>query len=46
MKNLLGGKGANLAEMTNIGAPFRLASPSPTEVCIEFYATGRKLPKG
>jgi len=46
MKNLLGGKGANLAEMTNIGAPVPPGFTITTEVCIEFYATGRKLPKG
>ena len=46
MKNLLGGKGANLAEMTNIGAPVPPGFTITTEVCTEFYATGRKLPKG
>ena len=46
MKNLLGGKGANLAEMTNIGAPVPPGFTITTEVCTEFYANGRKLPKG
>ncbi|HJX52007.1 MAG TPA: PEP/pyruvate-binding domain-containing protein, partial [Polyangia bacterium] len=46
MKNLLGGKGANLAEMTNIGAPVPPGFTITTEVCTEFYASGRKLPKG
>jgi pyruvate,orthophosphate dikinase len=46
MKNLLGGKGANLAEMTNIGAPVPPGFTITTEVCTEFYSNGRKLPKG
>jgi len=46
MKNLLGGKGANLAEMTNIGVPVPPGFTITTEVCTEFYANGRKLPKG
>jgi pyruvate,orthophosphate dikinase len=46
MKNLLGGKGANLAEMTNIGTPVPPGFTITTEVCTEFYANGRKLPKG
>jgi len=46
MKNLLGGKGANLAEMTNIGAPVPPGFTITTDVCTEFYASGRKLPKG
>jgi pyruvate,orthophosphate dikinase len=46
MKNLLGGKGANLAEMTNIGAPVPPGFTITTEVCTEFYKNGRKLPKG
>jgi pyruvate,orthophosphate dikinase len=46
MKNLLGGKGANLAEMTNIGIPVPPGFTITTEVCTEFYAVGRKLPKG
>jgi pyruvate, orthophosphate dikinase len=46
MKNLLGGKGANLAEMTNIGVPVPPGFTITTDVCIEFYKSGRKLPKG
>jgi pyruvate,orthophosphate dikinase len=45
MKNLLGGKGANLAEMTNIGVPVPPGFTITTEVCTEFYKAGRKLPK-
>jgi pyruvate, orthophosphate dikinase len=46
MKNLLGGKGANLAEMTNIGAPVPPGFTITTDVCTEFYKSGRKLPRG
>ena len=46
MKNLLGGKGANLAEMTNIGVPVPPGFTITTEVCTEFYKAGRRLPKG
>jgi pyruvate, orthophosphate dikinase len=46
MKNLLGGKGANLAEMTNIGVPVPPGFTITTDVCTEFYKSGRKLPKG
>ena len=45
MKNLLGGKGANLAEMANIGLPVPPGFTITTEVCTEFYADGKKLPK-
>src|SRR5215831_6932672 len=45
MKNLLGGKGANLAEMANIGLPVPPGFTITTEVCTEFYKNGRKLPK-
>ena len=45
MKNLLGGKGANLAEMANIGLPVPAGFTITTEVCTEFYAGGKKLPK-
>ena len=37
MKNLLGGKGANLAEMTSIGLPVPPGFTISTEVCTEFY---------
>jgi pyruvate, orthophosphate dikinase len=45
MKDLLGGKGANLAEMTNIGVPVPPGFTITTDVCTEFYRSGRKLPK-
>src|SRR5215475_194076 len=44
MKNLLGGKGANLAEMTNIGLPVPAGFTITTEVCNYFYAHGRQYP--
>src|SRR5438093_10317913 len=44
MKALLGGKGANLAEMTRIGLPVPPGFTITTEVCIDFYRNGKKLP--
>ncbi len=44
LKSLLGGKGANLAEMTRLGVPVPAGFTISTEVCTEFYAGGRKLP--
>ena len=46
MKNLLGGKGANLAEMTSIGLPVPSGFTITTEVCTEFYKNNRKYPDG
>jgi pyruvate,orthophosphate dikinase len=46
MKQLLGGKGANLAEMTSIGLPVPPGFTITTEVCAEYYKAGRKLPAG
>ena len=46
MKNLLGGKGANLAEMSNLGLPVPPGFTITTEVCNNYYANGRKLPEG
>ena len=46
MKELLGGKGANLAEMTNISLPVPPGFTITTEVCDEYYKSGRKLPAG
>ncbi len=46
MKNLLGGKGANLAEMTNLGIPVPPGFTISTEVCINFYANDKKFPQG
>ncbi len=46
MKALLGGKGANLAEMTNIGLPVPTGLTLTTEACNEFYAQGKQFPVG
>ncbi len=43
-RDLLGGKGANLAEMTNIGLPVPPGFTVTTEVCTEYYENGKKLP--
>ena len=45
LKNLLGGKGANLAEMVNIGLPVPPGFTITTELCTYYYANGRKYPK-
>lgn len=45
MKDLLGGKGANLAEMVNIGLPVPPGFTITTEVCRYFYAHGKTYPK-
>ncbi|MFH1826595.1 MAG: pyruvate, phosphate dikinase [bacterium] len=45
MKNLLGGKGANLAEMSNIGIPVPAGFTITTEMCAVFYKLNRKYPK-
>ena len=45
MKNLLGGKGANLAEMSNLGLPVPPGFTITTEVCTYFYANGKSYPK-
>src|SRR5262245_21782994 len=46
MKALLGGKGANLAEMSKLGLPVPPGFTLTTEVCAAFYANGRKYPDG
>jgi pyruvate,orthophosphate dikinase len=46
MKNLLGGKGANLAEMNRIGLPVPPGFTITTEVCTAFYALGQTYPEG
>jgi pyruvate,orthophosphate dikinase len=46
MKNLLGGKGAGLAEMSRVGIPVPPGFTITTEVCNAFYALGRKNPEG
>ncbi len=43
MKNLLGGKGANLAEMTGLGMPVPPGFTVTTEACTRYYADGRKI---
>ena len=43
MKNLLGGKGANLAEMTNIGLPVPRGFTITTEACNKYYSDGNKI---
>ena len=45
MRNLLGGKGANLAEMTNIGVPIPAGFTITTEACTLYYDEGKKLPQ-
>ena len=44
MRNLLGGKGANLAEMASIGLPVPPGFTLTTEVCTAFYQNQRKYP--
>ncbi len=44
MKNLLGGKGANLAEMTNIGLPVPPGFTLTTEICTHYYANNHQYP--
>jgi len=46
MRNLLGGKGANLAEMTSLGIPVPAGFTITTEVCNEYYKNGKKWPEG
>jgi len=44
MRDLLGGKGANLSEMSNIGLPVPPGFTITTAQCMEYYANGRTLP--
>src|SRR5438132_9539677 len=44
MKDLLGGKGANLADMTNIGLPVPAGFTLSTDVCTYYYAHDRRYP--
>ncbi|PQV63441.1 pyruvate phosphate dikinase [Abditibacterium utsteinense] len=44
LRDLLGGKGANLAEMTNIGLPVPPGFTVTTEVCTEYYANNKQIP--
>ncbi|HJW85612.1 MAG TPA: pyruvate, phosphate dikinase [Candidatus Brocadiaceae bacterium] len=46
MKHLLGGKGANLAEMTNLGIPVPPGFTITTEVCDAYYKNNQRYPKG
>jgi len=46
MKNLLGGKGANLAEMVNIGIPVPSGFTITTEVCTYYTENKKKYPQG
>ncbi len=46
MKNLLGGKGANLAEMTRLGIPVPPGFTVTTEACIAYYESGGQFPEG
>ncbi len=43
MRNLLGGKGANLAEMTNLGLPVPQGFTITTEACTQYYEDGKKI---
>jgi pyruvate,orthophosphate dikinase len=43
MRNLLGGKGANLAEMTNLGLPIPQGFTITTEACVDYYKNGNKI---
>ena len=46
MRELLGGKGANLAEMTKIGLPVPQGFTISTEACTQYYEDGRKINDG
>src|SRR5512145_2256371 len=46
MRNLLGGKGAGLAEMTNAGLPVPPGFTITTEACNDYFAAGETLPDG
>ena len=43
MRELLGGKGANLAEMTKLGLPVPQGFTISTEACTQYYEDGRKI---
>jgi len=43
MRNLLGGKGANLAEMTNLGMPIPQGFTVTTEACTDYYSSGKQI---
>jgi len=46
MKNLLGGKGANLAEMSSLGLPVPQGFTITTEACVHYYKNGKSFPDG
>ena len=46
MKNLLGGKGANLAEMSSLGLPVPPGFTVTTEACVHYYSNGKTYPAG
>jgi pyruvate,orthophosphate dikinase len=46
MRDLLGGKGAGLAEMTNAGLPVPAGFTITTEACNDYFAGGEQLPEG
>jgi pyruvate,orthophosphate dikinase len=46
MKNVLGGKGAGLAEMTNIGLPVPAGFTISVDACVRYFAQSQKMPKG
>ena len=46
MKNLLGGKGANLADMCALGLPVPPGFTIPTDVCVAYYAENKNFPEG
>ena len=46
MRDLLGGKGAGLAEMTNLGIPVPPGFTLTTDVCTSFYEAGHSYPAG
>src|SRR5581483_6245601 len=46
MRDLLGGKGANLCEMARMGLPVPPGFVITTEACRQYYAAGRRLPEG
>ncbi len=43
MRNLLGGKGANLAEMTGLGLPIPQGFTVTTEACTDYYNNGKRI---
>ncbi|SVA80023.1 uncharacterized protein METZ01_LOCUS132877, partial [marine metagenome] len=46
MEDILGGKGANLSEMVNLGLPVPPGFVVTTEACLKYYSLGKKMPTG